>query len=134
MLRKDNCKPSREAFELLELVPLMLDILRYIACWMDICVGALLTMTGHRNELLLRGCRYNHGLRSLTASVSGVVSPIYHPAVPPDKTLVVMKQTAVRLSIHATGIRDYHTCIAMLFHQVAICLQNITWITVKPPI
>ena len=55
MLHKDNCKPSREAFEFLELVHLMLDISRYIACWMYVCVSALLTITGHRNELLLRG-------------------------------------------------------------------------------
>ena len=31
MLHKDNCKPIREAFEFLDLVRLILDILRYYA-------------------------------------------------------------------------------------------------------
>ena len=33
MLLKDNCKPIREAFEFLDLVPLILEILRVYDIW-----------------------------------------------------------------------------------------------------
>ena len=128
MLRKDNCKPSRESFEFLDLVRLILEVLRYLffvvvlkgACHLSFFSWPSTYMWADRWPTFpVRPSPRLH--RSNTASTWGTLIRVWTTCCPACRTTLVA--TRFRVVVICPIIQVPH-CISVFFYFVWFVFIN----------